>query len=143
MLLNNKGIILIFAETIEFENLQFFNHAEIKFSFNDFKTVFDSFKRNSENRLSIIQGIRRENVSEMILENITDFHSKDFLLNIKSIENLSINEILKISGTVFERSIDYYKKAAEMLERHADLSKVLTEIADSHTHDYNHMVHLN
>jgi hypothetical protein len=140
MLLNNMGIILLFAEAIEFENMRFFNHAETVFSFNDSKPIYNTFKQNSKTRLSIIKKAYRENVFEMVLENITDFYRKDFLLDIKNIEKLSIEEIVNTSTLIFERSAGYYKKASKKMERHDEVSKIFSRLADNLMRDYKNMV---
>ncbi|MCP4021914.1 MAG: hypothetical protein GY729_08740 [Desulfobacteraceae bacterium] len=143
MLLNNMGIILIFAEAIEFENLNFFNHAETVFPNNDLKSLYNTFQHNSKTRFSIIKRSYMENASEMVLENIIDFHRKDYLLDIKNIEILSIEEIFNTSTLIFERSVNYYKKASKKLKRHDEISIIFSRLADSHIRDYKNMTQIN
>jgi hypothetical protein len=135
MPLNNIGSILGFAETIEKQNLQFFKCAEIFFSLNDLKKLFKLFGANSKKRITDIQRTRRENITEMILENISDFYRKEFVIDTEDTKDLTIDLTIKTTLLLIERSIQYYKTASQKLERQPEVSRVLKNLGKKHERD--------
>jgi rubrerythrin len=122
MPLNSFSSILEFAEIIEIQNRTIFKAAGAAFSFTEFREFFDMLAATAGKRLKQVQRMRRENISEMVLETITGLEREQFVINDDASESLSIIQAFTISKDAIKRTIRYYSAAADKLSRHPEVS---------------------
>ena len=73
MPLVNFGSILSFAEELEKQELAFYSDAALNEACLAYSELFSGFAQEAQRNIKTIQRTRRENVTEMILENIEGF----------------------------------------------------------------------
>jgi len=135
MPLNNFSSLLEFAVTIETQNLLIFDAAGKTFSFSDFWKYFKTITTGAGKRKKMIQRMRRENISEMVLEAMSGLDSDEFIIDESNYETLSIKQALAFSVTALERTARYYEKTADLLSRHPEVSGQLHSFAASLNED--------
>ena len=78
MPLQNFGSILNFAEELENQDQQFYATAAKNPACSTYRTLFAELGADAARNLTVVQRIRRENVTEMILEPVQDFIREPF-----------------------------------------------------------------
>ena len=78
MPLTNFGSILNFAEELEIQDQEFYQLVAQSPACSDLKDVFSQFAADAAKNKKTVQRIRRENVTEMILESVSDFTRAPF-----------------------------------------------------------------
>ena len=78
MPLHNFGSILNFAEELESQDRQFYSAAVSNPACAGYKELFSQLEAEAARNVTTVQRIRRENVTEMILEPVTDFTRAPF-----------------------------------------------------------------
>ena len=73
MPLINFGSIMSFAEELEKQDEAFYTAAAANPAFAEHKDLFEQFLKDARKNIKNVQRVRRENVTEMILEKINDF----------------------------------------------------------------------
>lgn len=132
MSLNNFGSILGFAEEIEAQNMTFFTEASLNPACGEYSSLLQDLEKNARKRSREVQRIRRENVSEMILEACEGFHREPFVvLTEDAITHTSLQVIDKVKE-LLGRSADYYEKAAAALKSQVDVAVALKNLAKKH-----------
>ena len=140
MSLLNFGSILGFAMEIENQNLSLISSAATIPSCEDYKDLFENLSKNSRLRVKELQRIRRENVTEMILENIEGFSRDPFLLQSKDLREMECGAVLKSTGEMFERSIRYYEAAADKLKGQSEVSRSLKTLGKKCKRDFDQIM---
>ncbi len=132
MELKNFGSILNFAAELEAGDEAFYRRAAENPSCSSYKEVLqDLVKDHKQNEQRILR-VRRENVTEMILEPIKDFTRAPFLLEYPGPERMDKNTVLQTARKLEARSENYYREAAEKIKSLAEVTGELRRIAKRH-----------
>ena len=123
------GAILTFAEKIEKDNKNFYQKSVEKMTDSDMKSFFEGVLKNKDKQIKIIQRIRRENVSEMILEPINDFTREAFLFDIDSIDAATPEKIIETARKAEERNLQYYSAAAKKIKALPEVASALKQLS--------------
>jgi rubrerythrin len=122
MPLENFGSILNFAEELESRDREFYTAAATNPQCASLQTLFSELAADAERNVVTVERLRRENVTEMILEPVQDFKRADFCEDCEKAPALSAAQALETATRLEARADRYYSEAAEKL-------KVLTEVS--------------
>ncbi len=123
------GAILTFAETIEKDNKNFYQKSVTEMADSDIKTFFENLIKIKDKQIKIIQRIRRENVSEMILEPINDFTREPFLFNPDLINAANPEKLINTARKAEERNLQYYTTAAKKIKSLPEVATALKQLS--------------
>ncbi len=137
MQLNNFGSILKFAIDLEAKDEAFYASAISNSEFSEFKTAFEQIVSDCRKNQKTIQRVRRENVTEMILEGISDFSSESYEIEHRAPDNMKSADVLEMAGKLEKRAEQYYLDAAEKIKALSEVARALKILAKKRT------VHLN
>lgn len=132
MPLINFGSILSFAEELETQDLAFYSDAAANGKCAGYSAVFAQFAKEAQSHISHIQRLRRENVTEMILENIEGFTRAPYCLECGLAGAMDAATALETARNLEDRSVGYYTAAAEKLKAQSEVSRALKLIAKKH-----------
>lgn len=132
MSLNNFGSILGFAEEIEAQNMAFFSRASVNPACGEYTTLLQGLEKNTRKRIGEVQRIRRENVSEMILETCEGFLHEPFVVVTEDALTLEPEQVIDKVRELLDRSLAYYEKAADTLKSQVDVAMALKNLAKKH-----------
>jgi rubrerythrin len=122
MPLQNFGSILNFAEELEREDRQFYEAAAGNPACGAYQALFTELAAEAGRSVQTVQRIRREYVTEMILEPIRDFTRAPFCEACAGALVHSAAEVLATAKRLEARAERYYAEAAEKI-------RALTEVA--------------
>ncbi len=125
MALTNFGSILKFAEEMEIHDNEFYKTQALDSKYSQYKEIFEDCAKVCEKNKKLILRIRRENITEMILEPVNGLNSSEFELKLKTGDNVVIENALKIEN----RAKNYYLKAAEKIKAQLEVSRGLKQAA--------------
>lgn len=128
MPLENFGSILNYAEELEKQDLAFYRILTNNPVCADLKTVFEEFANDAMKNAKAIERIRRENVTEMILEPIKGFTRASFFEACENAEGLSATEALAIARRLEDRALRYYTEAADKIKAQPEVARALKTI---------------
>lgn len=133
MPLINFGSILNFAEELETKDELFYiaamNNPESAAHKAVFEQIIADCKKNQKN----IQRARRENVTEMILENISGFTREPFVVDPGDPTAMSARQLLETAAKLEERAERYYLEAAEKIKALSEVARILKMTAKKRT----------
>lgn len=129
MQLNNFGSILTFAEELEKNDEAFFSAAVNNEDCAQHKDLFDQFVADLKKNQKNIQRTRRENVTEMILEGISDFSSDSYELQHGGPEGIKASEVMETARKLEERAVQYYEDSAAKIKALPEVARELKMIA--------------
>ena len=132
MPLINFGSIMSFAEELEKQDEAFYAAASDNPAFAEHKDLFEQFLKNARKNIKNVQRVRRENVTEMILEKINDFTRAPYCEEVNPAEAKDISEILESARCLENRAIRYYTDAAVKMKALAEVSRELKTIGKKH-----------
>jgi hypothetical protein len=133
MPLINFGSILNFAEELENQDEVFYTTAITNPACAGRKELFEQFLADCKKNKKTIERIRRENVTEMILEGINDFTRGPYRLECEVSESMSAEDVLENAEKLEERAERYYLDAAEKIKTLSEVSRGLKTIAKKRT----------
>ena len=113
MELKNFGSVLNFAAELEASDGAFYQCAAQNPSCQSYKDLFDGLSKEHKQNEQRILRVRRENVTEMILEPIKDFTRIPFILECTGAERMSLEGVLERARKLEIRSEHYYREAAD------------------------------
>ncbi len=122
MPLQNFGSILNFAEELESQDRQFYEAAAGNPACAAHQSLFSELAAEAGRSMQTVQRIRREYVTEMILEPIMDFTRAPFCEACEGAAVQGAAEVLAAARRLETRAERYYAEAAEKI-------KALTEVA--------------
>jgi hypothetical protein len=128
MPLQNFGSILNFAEELECQDQQFYAAVVDNPACGAYKTLFSELGADAARNIKAVQRIRRENVTEMILEPVTDFTRVSFCEACEGAAAVSAAEALETATRLEARADRYYAEAAEKLKTLTEVSRALKTI---------------
>jgi hypothetical protein len=125
MPLENFGSILNFAEEIESQDQAFYEAAAGNPACTAFRQLFNELALEGGKNVKAIQRVRRENVTEMILEPIRDFVRAPFCEACEGADVLGAAEVLEAARRLEARAQRYYTEAAEKIGSLPEVSRSL------------------
>ena len=132
MPLVNFGSILSFAEELEKQELSFYSDAALNEACLAYSELFSGFAQEAQRNIKTIQRTRRENVTEMILENIQGFTRDPYCLECGPAAEMDAAEVLETARKLEERSARYYTDAADKLKAQREVARALKLIGKKH-----------
>jgi rubrerythrin len=125
MPLQNFGSILNFAEELETLDRQFYEAAAGNPACEAYRQPFTELAAEAARNVKTVQRIRRENVTEMILEPITDFTRAPFCEACEGAATASAAEVLGIARRLEDRAERYYAEASVKIKALTEVSRAL------------------
>jgi len=132
MPLENFGSILNFAEELETQDQSFYETVAANPACAGNKEMFEQFAADAKKNIKDAQRTRRENVTEMILEPISDFVRAPFCEECAGADSMSADDALATARRLEERAVDYYTQAAEKIKKQPEVSRALKTICKKH-----------
>ena len=133
MQLNNFGGILNFAIDLEAKDEAFYASAVSNSECSEYKAAFGQIISDCQKNQKTVQRVRRENVTEMILEGISDFSSEAYEIEHGAPDNMKRAEILELAGKLEKRAEQYYLDAAEKIKALSEVARALKMLAKKRT----------
>ncbi len=121
----NFGGLLNFAEAMEKQDMEFYLSIASNPEMSDLSDLFQGFAKDGKKNIAHIQRTRRENITEMILEGITGFFRKPFVLEVKDDKEMGRAQILKYVDKMEARAIAYYTEGAKKIKALPEVSMAL------------------
>ena len=128
MPLKNFGSILNFAAALQNLDQAFYTSAAKNPEWAQYKDIFEKLARDAEKIEEIVLRTRRENVTEMILEETTNFTRDPFVIDRESDDSLSVDNVLEKARAVEENAVRFYFEAANKLKGLPEVSRTLKMI---------------
>jgi rubrerythrin len=128
MPLQNFGSILNFAEELERLDQQFYAVVVENPACAAYQKLFSELEADAARNCKEVQRIRRENVTEMILEPVSDFSRGSFCEACEGAAEMSAAEALESATRLEARTDRYYGEAAEKLKSLTEVSRALKAI---------------
>jgi rubrerythrin len=128
MELRNFGGILNFAIEIEAAGQAFYRAAAANPTCTPQRVLLEEFAGDEMKNEQTMLRTRRENVTEMILEPISDFTSAPFVSDCRAVEEMSLQEVLAGAMELEEKAERFYAQAAEKLRALPEVSRALSRI---------------
>ena len=132
MELKNFGSVLNFAAELEENDGAFYQCAAQNPSCQSCKDLVEWLSKEHKQNEQRILRVRRENVTEMILEPIKDFTRVPFIMECTGAERMGLEEVLETARKLEMRSGHYYREAAEKLKALPEVSGELKRIGKKH-----------
>ena len=132
MPLINFGSILNFAEQLETQDGDFYTAAAANRFCAGFRELFDQFAKDAAKNVKNIQRTRRENVTEMILEQIRDFTRDAFIESSQGADTMDAAQVLETALRLEERAQRYYREAAQKLKALSEVARTLEMVGKKH-----------
>jgi rubrerythrin len=129
MPLQNFGSILNFAEELEHLDRQFYAAAAGNPACAGHMALFAQLGAEAARNVTTVQRIRRENVTEMILEPVKDFTRSPFCEACEGAAVQSASEVVATAKRLESRAERYYTEAAEKLKTLTEVSRALKTLA--------------
>lgn len=133
MQLNNFGSIISFAAELEAKDEAFYRSAVNNPESGRFKAVFEQIAGDCQKNQKNLQRIRRENVTEMILEGVTDFGKEAYLLEHGTPDNMKASEVLHTATQLETKAEQFYLDAAEKVKALSEVARELKLLAKKRT----------
>lgn len=128
MPLQNFGSILNFAEELESLDRQFYAAASGNPACARCKALFGQLEAEAARNVTTVQRIRRENVTEMILEPVKGFTRAAYCEACEGAAVQSAVEVLETAKRLEARAERYYSDAAEKIKALPEVSRALKSI---------------
>jgi len=125
MPLQNFGSILNFAEELERLDRQFYAAASANPACAGHKALLAQLEAEAARNVTTVQRIRREYVTEMILEPVKDFTRAPYCEACEGAAVQSASEVLATARRLESRAERYYAEAAEKLTALTEVSRAL------------------
>jgi hypothetical protein len=122
-----------FAEELEKQDEAFYAAAAANPAFSEQKDLFEQFLKDVRKNIKNVQRVRRENVTEMILEKINDFTREPYCEEVDPAEANSLEEIIDSARCLERRAERYYADAAVKIKALSEVSRALKLIGKKHT----------
>lgn len=135
MPLINFGSILGFAEEMEKQQKAFFDDASSNPALAVHHGLCEALARTAGKRIKEVQRVRRENVTEMVLETIQGFTRAPYVLEDSAPQDMDDKAFMEKATALIERALSYYEAAAEKLKGQADVSRALKTLAKQQVKD--------
>jgi rubrerythrin len=128
MPLQNFGSILNFAQELESQDQQFYATVAANPACGAYQKLFSGLEADASRNIKTLERIRRENVTEMILEPVMDFSRVSFCEACEGAPAMSASEALETATRLEARADRYYAEAAEKIKALTEASQALKAI---------------
>ena len=128
MPLNSFGAILVFAESLEQKDASFYRAWAGCLQGDAPAGFLENLARESDKNIQEIQRIRRENVTEMILEPIRDFSRTPYEITTCTPDALNGVRLAQEARALEIRARDFYQHAAEKLRALPEVARELKRL---------------
>lgn len=125
MPLQNFGSILNFAEDLESQDQAFYATAGANPDCAAYRVLFSELGADAARNIATVRRIRRENVTEMILEPVRDFKRDSFCEACEEAASMSAAEALETATRLEARADRYYNEAAEKMKALPEVARAL------------------
>jgi hypothetical protein len=125
MPLQNFGSIMNFAEELERLDQRFYEAALTNPACSAHAQLFTELAAEAGKNVKTVQRLRRENVTEMILEPVQDFTRASFCEDCADAAVLTAAEVLKAAKRLEGRAERYYIEAAGKIQALSEVSRAL------------------
>jgi rubrerythrin len=129
MPLQNFGSIFNFAEELERQDQQYYATVADNPACAAYIRLFSELEADAARHIKEVQRIRRENVTEMILESVADFTRGSFCEACDPAAEMNAAEALETATRLEARAERYYTEAAEKIKTLTEASRALKTIA--------------
>lgn len=133
MPLNNFGSILTFAEELERMGMAFYEDAAGNPACAECAAQFQQFAKDGRKQIQTIQRTRRENVTEMILEQIRDFYRAPYAKVYADPAGRPLDSVLTDARQIEETAEAFYLAAMEKIKALPEVARALKLIGKKHT----------
>ena len=137
MPLVNFGAILNFAEELETQALALYRTAIGNPALSEHREIFEQFVIDAEKNMKTIQRVRRENVTEMILEGVKGLRREPFLVGDLNGEAMDSKDLLDTTRNLEERARRYYQEAADRMKALPEVARALKMVGKKHAAHFN------
>ena len=128
MPLINFGSILNFAEELEKGDQNFYDTLIQNAACAPDRDMYETFSTDARKNVKTVQRTRRENVTEMILEPITDFERAPFIVDYGNGAEMNAEAARKTAQKLEERAERYYSEAAQKIKALPEVARALKTI---------------
>lgn len=128
MPLENFGSILNFAEELESQDQGFYEAAGKNPGLSALAPQLAQLAAEAGKNVKTVQRIRRENVTEMILEPVKDFTRAPFCEACEGAAILGAAEVLETAKRLEARAERYYAEAAEKIQAQPEVARALKSL---------------
>ncbi len=128
MPLTSFGAILSFAETMEQQDAALYRAASATVE----SLPCADYAKEAEKNVKLIQRLRRECVTEMILEPITGFERAPYVVETGEPETMDAAALVATAKDFSARSVAFYTTAAEKLTALPELARALKRLGKKH-----------
>jgi rubrerythrin len=128
MPLENFGSILNFAEELESQDQSFYEAAGKNPGLSALAPQLAQLAAEAGKNVKTVQRIRRENVTEMILEPVKDFTRAPFCEACEGAVILGAAEVLETAKRLEARAERYYAEAAEKIRAQPEVARALKSL---------------
>jgi rubrerythrin len=97
------------------EKSEGFYKAAAKVATGDATSLFEELAGDVKKRMRRVEKSKRENITEMILEPITDFDSDDYSPDVEVPAGASVKELVKKAVAFEQVAVDFYTTASEKI----------------------------
>ncbi len=143
MKLENFGGILGFAAEIEAADAAFYkNLATNNDACMNVKEIFEQFAKDEKKNEKNMLRTRQQNVTEMILEAISDFNSDAFIADREGADTMDVKEAISKAIDIENKAEAFYLQAAEKLSALPEVARVLKKTASKRANHINRLKEL-
>jgi hypothetical protein len=133
MELTNFGIVLTFAAELEAADSQFYLRASKNPVMDQFQSTLEEVNAILKKNEKELLRARRENVTEMILEPIQDFHAATFSCDRSGAEENRAAAVLDKAVEIEANAGRFYAVAAEKMRALPEVSRLLAKVGKIRT----------
>jgi rubrerythrin len=128
-MLESFGAILTFSAELEAEDRAFYESAAENPACSGEKALFESFSRESAKNEKTALRVRRENVTEMILEPIKDFTSEAFESDRSRAGEGDRPDVIAQARDLETKALSFYQEASDRIKALPEVSRALKSLA--------------
>jgi rubrerythrin len=128
MPLENFGSILNFAEELESQDQGFYEAAARNPAAGALAAPFSALALEAGKNVKTVQRVRRENVTEMILEPVKDFTRAPFCEACEGAAVMTAAELIDTAKKLEARAERYYAEAAEKIKAQPEVARALKSL---------------
>jgi hypothetical protein len=129
MELSTAGAILSFALGAEGKAMLFYEWVQSNESFNEWSEALDSVVKEHRRAGRMLARLRRESVTEMILEPIHGFHSEEYEFELETHSDIDGQSCLELMKRMEATLSDFFRSAATKTMFLQEISLALDRMA--------------
>ena len=134
MQLGTFGAIMKFAMDLEIFAEQFYENALRCRLDSDVQSLMEKFHKRCSIRVKLLERVRRENVTEMILEPIEDFESNPYVITITIPDGSDSTKVNEMASAVEKKRHGFFEKASVKIEFLIEAAETFERLSDEN-HD--------